>query len=653
MSLTAIVTDVKYRMSLALIRDLDDSGVSVIACHRDEPDGMPPLGFFSGHTAQRQVLPSDGYEEALYELCRTVAERDGRRPALLPVGTSTLVMLSTPETQARFSSVCGLFIPTSEHLDKLNDKSYVAELAKTHGIPVPRSYAPADGESVDSFLAGVPLPCVVKPRWGEGLGLSAAQRYVIAFTQAELNKSFTHYFDLADEIPLIQEYLPGEAKGCSVLAQNGTIMRMICHRRIREYPVTGGPSTCCETIRDSLLEEYATRMVSASGLNGLAMFEFKDDADGHARLLEVNPRIWGTYPLTRLAKTDFSYTWFVLSFNNGNPDATIPCPQEPEYLMHRMHFFPSDLAAAQGYLNAGKREKARGAFLDLLRPGVKDGLFEWGDMRPALSYWLSLLKRDKQESPISSKSIQRVDLHVHTTISSDGRSTPVELAKAAAARGLDAIVLTDHDKNAQVEPEMIEGVWVLPGCECSTDTGHILGLLPDRPPDIESLCKNGLPSAADAITMFRDCNAVTVLAHPFQRETKYPDMPVTANSSVDCIEISNARAYFKNAKANTQAAELAKTMGLPSIGGSDAHSAGEVGNAYTIIDAEDCSPQALREALLAGCCKPVLVRNTPRRFKGLSQLRKAKLSGRPGRIIIGIAYICYCVLLDILKGSKT
>ena len=34
--MTAIITDVKYRMALSLIRDLSDHGIEVIACHSGE-----------------------------------------------------------------------------------------------------------------------------------------------------------------------------------------------------------------------------------------------------------------------------------------------------------------------------------------------------------------------------------------------------------------------------------------------------------------------------------------------------------------------------------------------------------------------------------------------------------------------------------------
>jgi len=391
--LTAIITDVKYRMSLSIIRDLGEAGVRIISCHTDTQDGSPPLGFYSKYTSERHIIPPDGFEDALFELCESITETDGgRRPALLPVGASTLSLLSKPATKQRFSDVSGLFIPTAEQLELLNDKVRVSELATLLDINIPVSYSPADGEPLDLFFERAPVPCVVKPRWGEGLGLTAALRYAIARTPEELKQSYNAFSELAGESPIVQEYLPGHARGCSVIAQNGAIINKICHRRIREYPVSGGPSTCCETIRDPQLDDWCGHLTDAVGLNGLAMFEFKDGVDGLPRLLEVNPRVWGSYPLTRIAKTGFSYSWFVTSYNAGNPDKPIPYPPETEYHSRRMVFFPSDIAAAAGYLRAGKPGPALGAVGDIFRPGSRDGLFEWRDARPALHYWSSLIK---------------------------------------------------------------------------------------------------------------------------------------------------------------------------------------------------------------------------------------------------------------------
>ena len=47
--MTAVITDVRYRMAVALIRDLGSVGIDVIACEREEyvhSRKTPPLGFF-------------------------------------------------------------------------------------------------------------------------------------------------------------------------------------------------------------------------------------------------------------------------------------------------------------------------------------------------------------------------------------------------------------------------------------------------------------------------------------------------------------------------------------------------------------------------------------------------------------------------------
>ena len=78
------------------------------------------------------------------------------------------------------------------------------------------------------------------------------------------------------------------------------------------------------------------------------------------------------------------------------------------------------------------------------------------------------------------------DLHVHSTVS-DGTESPARLLEQAAAAGLAAIALTDHDSTAGwVEAAAAvpgTGVALIPGMELSTREGwtsvHLLGYLVD------------------------------------------------------------------------------------------------------------------------------------------------------------------------------
>ncbi len=83
-----------------------------------------------------------------------------------------------------------------------------------------------------------------------------------------------------------------------------------------------------------------------------------------------------------------------------------------------------------------------------------------------------------------------VDLHLHST-ASDGTDTPAELVRKAAALGLSAIAVTDHDTMADLTEASVVaqdlGVELVPGCELSTRTPygelHLLAFWPDTTPE--------------------------------------------------------------------------------------------------------------------------------------------------------------------------
>ena len=238
----------------------------------------------------------------------------------------------------------------------------------------------------------------------------------------------------------------------------------------------------------------------------------------------------------------------------------------------------------------------------------------------------------------------KIDFHVHSDLSPDGRSDLPALLRAARERGLDAIALTDH--NVFSSPQ--DGApFVMPGCECSTREGHILALfltgLPGFPPPAGA----PLPGAVEVIEAIHAAGGLAVVAHPFER---LPGVADEVAAHADAIEGCNARACFRNAQANAQALQLAGRLGKPRLGGSDAHSAAEIGNACTLLRCDDASPEALRRAILTGGAQPLLQKKTRRVYKGLSQLKKCRRS-KPGpvRLLKALDYLMYCWTLDLRK----
>lgn len=235
------------------------------------------------------------------------------------------------------------------------------------------------------------------------------------------------------------------------------------------------------------------------------------------------------------------------------------------------------------------------------------------------------------------------DLHVHTDASPDGRSALPALAAAAKARGIHALAVTDHNLCTPV-PAELDGVLLIPGCEISTSIGHIAALFLERPLD----ALGHLPEPEAAVDAIHQAGGLAVLAHPYQRPGAEPER---FDFPLDGVETANARAALKVPEANVRAARLAAQRSLPCTGGSDAHDRAEVGNAYTVLEADELTLPALRRAVLSGG-RAVLHRETSHFRKGLSQWTKARRTGL-SRLPKAAAYLAWCAALDLCNTRRS
>lgn len=233
------------------------------------------------------------------------------------------------------------------------------------------------------------------------------------------------------------------------------------------------------------------------------------------------------------------------------------------------------------------------------------------------------------------------DLHVHSRASIDGRSSVEALIKAAKARGLSAITVSDHDLCTPLpeSPDLL----LIPGVEITSANGHILGLFLERPVDFSALGR--YPAPEKAIEAIHDCGGLSVLAHPFA-PVKLSESEI-AKLPFDAIETANARAMLKP-NANEKARSLAGKLHLPGTGGSDAHCEKELGGCVTEFDCEPSLP-ALKAALLAGQCSPTEVRACRWIWKGFSKLRRERNCGTCLSRCKALGYFAGCVLRDILN----
>jgi predicted metal-dependent phosphoesterase TrpH len=186
-----------------------------------------------------------------------------------------------------------------------------------------------------------------------------------------------------------------------------------------------------------------------------------------------------------------------------------------------------------------------------------------------------------------------IDLHCHTSASFDSLADPSKVVRAAAARGLTHLIITDHDRidgALRAREAAPSGLTVIVGQEVRTKAGDLIAAFIDRP------IPRDLP-AADAIAAVRAQGGLVGMPHPYDqfRSSLLRDaLHESLMASVDWIEVHNGRLV---GNGNERAAVAAREHERPGVAVSDAHTILEIGVAYSVLDGDPSTPDGLLAAL--------------------------------------------------------
>lgn len=209
-----------------------------------------------------------------------------------------------------------------------------------------------------------------------------------------------------------------------------------------------------------------------------------------------------------------------------------------------------------------------------------------------------------------------IDIHTHTYPTSvDSLLTSEELISEAKRIGLDGICITDHDgfwdHHEVIELSKRHNFLVLPGCEVTTEEGHLL---------VYGLRKYifGMHRSEFVKDLVEKQGGVTVVAHPYRRTYRehadtspaaYHEMLDRAARNhvfgiVDAVEVLNGRG---SKDENAFSLELARRFDLPGTGASDAHMLKDLGTFATEFESHVSSLDDLITELRAGRFRPVVL----------------------------------------------
>jgi predicted ATP-grasp superfamily ATP-dependent carboligase len=301
-----LILDGHTNQSLACVRSLGQAGYKVlVASHR-----RFPLSAWSRHCESSYRLP----DQSLNSFAALREWAIGKRiHIVLPLTEQSCLLANAErgEWEAAGTIVgCG----PNEMLNSAFDKAETLRRAQDYGIRIPFTRFPNSLEDCVTAVSEIGFPCIVKPRsssgW-DGSSFSATRSPAYLYSSDALSHLVVQRKGL--NWPLIQEFVPGQGKGVFALCDQGRVVALFAHERLRETRPTGSGSSLRRSVAlDPRLTEPAVRLLRKLKWHGPAMVEFKDDGINPPCLMEINGRFWGSLQLAIDAGVDFPALWVSL-----------------------------------------------------------------------------------------------------------------------------------------------------------------------------------------------------------------------------------------------------------------------------------------------------------------------------------------------------
>ena len=388
-----IVTDSSERAALAVIRSLGKRGIDIVAADSIRFNA----GFLSKYCSRRFIYPSPLKDKIKFveSLLRFVKSENF--DLLIPI--TDLTMIPILERRDEFEDYVRVAAPLYKTAIKALDKARTIKIAEECGVPYPKTFLIEGGvKTLKDVASRLQYPVVIKPRmkvlWKkeQAVMLKVTPRNY-AYNSKDLMDKYTkiisqfNKFDISHDFFLIQEFAEGEGYGVELLMHNLEPKAVFMHKRLREYPITGGASTLRMSVWNEKLANYAIILLRKMNWQGVAMVEFKVNSQNEdVKLMEVNGRFWGALQLALNAGVDFPYLLYRVMMEED----VVPCYNYKVGVMQRW-LLPGDLLWLYCSLKNGKKSKLQ-CLVDFLQSSyIPDDIISLNDFSPTFGAILNAL----------------------------------------------------------------------------------------------------------------------------------------------------------------------------------------------------------------------------------------------------------------------
>ena len=291
-----LITDANYKHTLGAIRSLSKSGFSV-----DAISDNVSLARCSRYLKKASFRDSN-FNEQNIDLFTNFLKKSNY-DVLLPIGAKSV--LFTAKYKELFEKYVKIPFPSYDKVSFCLDKYKIKNTSSSIGLNVPKSWSFNSFHELKNKIDDIEYPVVIK---GRNEIFNKNPEY--ASNHDSLLKILNSWQSKLDIMNLseviIEKRVIGDGYGFFALYRYGKCVQFFMHKRIREFPITGGPSTCAESVYNEDLLEHGKKLLDYIKWHGVAMVEFiRDNLTKEFYVIETNPKFWGSLDLAIECGVDF------------------------------------------------------------------------------------------------------------------------------------------------------------------------------------------------------------------------------------------------------------------------------------------------------------------------------------------------------------
>jgi predicted ATP-grasp superfamily ATP-dependent carboligase len=280
-----LVTDSRYKHALSIVRSLGKEGFRIATCS----EGFSPTKF-SRYSKKSFTYNKNNFECKLLDFLKKNKVR-----LVLPVGYFSNIECA--RIKDKINNYSPIIVDNFEKILEISNKEKIIPYLLKSKIEFPKTF-------------------IIKKY--SDLTLVNGKKFIIKSSEEEKGEK-VNYANNKDELKrrikerlmlgpqIVQEFIKGEGRGFFAFCKEGDILQSFQHKRIRQYPESGGVSSCAESIYDKQLEEISKKFLKKINWTGPVMLEYiYDKKEKKYYFIEMNAKFWGSYDLSVLCGLNFA-----------------------------------------------------------------------------------------------------------------------------------------------------------------------------------------------------------------------------------------------------------------------------------------------------------------------------------------------------------